>query len=339
MMTTHSFPTANDAFRAGAPVSDHVVVVLALDGVVLPDLAQPLGIFGTTPGYEVRICGFHRSVRTEFLELKLDWGLEQLEKADTVIVPGLEHFEGPFPHRVLHALRAAHAKGTRLVSICSGAFLLAEAGILEGLKATTHWQVAAELAARFPKVDVNPNVLFTDNGQVLCSAGATAGTDLCLHIVRKDLGVSAAVDAARIAVAPLAREGDQAQFIRSDEVEGSGRLDPLLDWMRANLHRQITVGDMALYAKMSERTINRRFREQTGTTPLTWLQNARIRRAQYLLEATSLSVEDIATRVGFVTASTLRQRFLRKIGVSPSAYRRTFRGRNVLQGRPKSKAA
>ena len=308
----------------------HIVAILAMNGVVLADLAPPLGIFGRTPAYAVRICGPSRRVSAEFAELKLDWGLEQLDQADTIVVPGIEGVADDIPRNVLSALRRAHARRARLVSICTGAFVLAEAGILDGLQATTHWLAAAGLSARYPRVKVDPNVLFTDNGDVLCSAGATAGIDLCLHIVRLDLGAGAAADAARMAVAPLAREGAQAQFIKSEDDGISGRLDPLLDWMRGYLHRRITVADMARQAKTSERTINRRFREQLGTTPLNWLQNARIRQAQLLLETTALSIEEIATRIGFVTASTLRQRFARIVGVAPSAYRRAFNGRTAV---------
>lgn len=309
----------------------HVVVVLALDGVVLPDLTQALGILGRVSAYDVRVCGPSKRVRTEFAELRIEWGLDQLALADTIIVPGREAGDtSSLPPRVRHALRTAFDKGTRLVSICTGAFTLAEAGILDGMRATTHWLAVSDLAARYPHVEVDRNVLFTDNGQVLCSAGAAAGTDLCLHLVLKDLGAAAATDAARMAVAPLMREGHQAQFIKSDMAGTSGRLDPLLEWLRSRLDLPVTVADMARHARMSERTVNRRFKEQTGTTPLGWLQDTRIREAQYLLEASAYSIEEIATRIGFVTSSTLRQRFIRKVGVSPSAYRKAFGGRSSI---------
>ncbi len=216
-------------------------------------------------------------------------------------MPGRSERAAPPSARVLAALREAAAAGTRIVSICVGAFVLAEAGLLDGLRATTHW-VAAELLARtYPLVEVQPDVLYVDNGQILTSAGAAAGLDLCLHLIRRDYGSAVAADAARLSVMPLEREGGQAQFIvhRHPPVPQGSTLEPLLRWIEDNLSHEITLGALAARSGMSERTFSRRFREQTGSTPLQWLLRARVRRAQYLLENSDHTVERIAQQAGF----------------------------------------
>jgi transcriptional regulator GlxA family with amidase domain len=229
--------------------------------------------------------------------------------------------------RVLRAVRAAAANGARVASICSGAFVLAATGLLDGRRATTHWLAAAELARRYPRIDVDPNVLYVDNGKVLSSAGAAAGLDLCLHMVRGDYGAAVAADAARLSVMPLEREGGQAQFIVHEPPASDGAsLEPVQRWMERNLDRELSLGDIAKKAALSVRTLNRRFRDQSGTTPIQWLLKARARRAQHLLETSAQSIEQIATRVGFGSAATFRQRFHRVVGTSPQAYRRAFRG-------------
>lgn len=231
------------------------------------------------------------------------------------------------PEDVLAALRVAADGGTRIASICVGAFTLAATGLLDGRRATTHWAAARELARLYPEIDVNADVLFVDNGQILTSAGAAAGLDLCLHMIRQDHGSAVAADAARVAVMPLERDGGQAQFIVHEQPGADGAsLEPLLRWMEENADRELTLNDLAARATMSSRTLNRRFREQTGTTPLQWLHRSRIRRAQYLLETTGHPVERIATQVGFGSQTTFRDRFKRIVGTSPQAYRRAFRG-------------
>jgi transcriptional regulator GlxA family with amidase domain len=231
----------------------------------------------------------------------------------------------PIPEDVLEALRAAARGGTRIASICVGAFTLAAAGLLDGLRATTHWAAAKELSNRYPDIDVDADVLFVDNGQVLTSAGG-AGLDLCLHIISQDHGSAVAPDAARVAVMPLERDGGQAQFIVYERPDADGsNLEPLLRWMEENAHRELTLEDIAARATMSTRTLNRRFREQTGTTPLRWLRRSRIRRAQYLLETTGHSIERIALQVGFGSPTSFRDRFKKLVGTNPSAYRRAFR--------------
>ncbi|WP_018503244.1 GlxA family transcriptional regulator [Parafrankia discariae] len=315
----------------------HTVAVLAIDGVVPFDLAVPVDTFGRArlpdgrAAYRVRICA-GRSVNGAVeadggaFSLRAPWGLDTLAEADTIVIPGVGEHAGPLPEEAVVALRAAAARGTRIASVCGGAFLLAQTGLLDGLRATTHWIAAEELARRHPTVRVDPNVLFVDNGQILTSAGAAAGLDLCLHMIRSDHGVAVAADVARLSVVPLAREGGQAQFIVRDRPPPDGSvLEPLLRWMEANCHRPLTVDDLAAQAMTSPRTLNRRFREQTGTTPSQWLHRVRLRQAQYLLETTGHSVERIAAQVGFGSPTAFRDGFRRLVGTSPQAYRRAFR--------------
>lgn len=245
-----------------------------------------------------------------------------------MIVPGRSETAGPPPADALEALRDAAAHGTRIASICGGAFTLAATGLLDGLAATTHWTAAQRFAEMFPKVDVRPDVLYVDNGQLLTSAGASAGLDLCLHMVRRDLGSAVAADAARLAVTPLEREGGQAQYIVHEQrpLPRGSLLEPTLAWIEDHLRDELTLEDMAARCGMSTRTFSRRFREQTGTTPLQWLLRARVRRAQYLLEHTDHSVERIAVRAGFGSATAFRERFKRVAGTTPHAYRAAFRG-------------
>ncbi|RBM05521.1 GlxA family transcriptional regulator [Streptomyces sp. PT12] len=306
----------------------HTVAVLALEGVIPFDLVTPVEVFGRSAGhaYRVRVCGPVAEVDAGPFAMRVPHGLEALDEADTVVVPGLEDPLAPLPDDVIRALREAHARGARLASICVGTFTLAATGLLDGLRATTHWLAADELARRYPEVTVDPDVLFVDNGSVLTSAGAAAGLDLCLHMVRRDLGAAAAADAARLAVMPLERDGGQAQFIvRPEPVPDGASLEPLLRWLGENAHRDLRLTDIASHARLSTRTLNRRFREQTGTTPLRWLHRARVRRAQHLLETTGHSIERIATQVGFGSATAFRDAFKRLVGTSPLGYRRAFR--------------
>lgn len=310
----------------------HTVAVLALDGVLAFDLSTPLEVFGRTrlpdgrAAYRVRVCSPSREVDAGAFTLRAPWGLDALAEADTIILPGCADPTLPVPPEVLDALRAAAARGTRIASVCVGAFVLAATGLLDGLRATTHWLGAAALAAMHPEVDVDPDVLYVDNGQFLTSAGAAAGLDLCLHMIRTDHGSAVAADAARLSVMPLEREGGQAQFIVHEQPPSPDgmTLEPLLRWMEENARRELTLGEIAAQAGMSTRTLNRRFREQTATTPLQWLHRARIRQAQFLLETTAHSVDRIATQVGFGSPTAFRDRFKRQVGTSPQAYRRAF---------------
>lgn len=253
-------------------------------------------------------------------------GLEALRGAHTVIVPPYSPALRP-PPALVAALIAAHRRGARVVSICTGAFALAVAGLLDGRVATTHWHHAGLLAEMFPAVCVDPNVLYVDGGDVLTSAGAAAGIDLCLHIVRRDFGAEVANTIARDLVVPPHRDGGQAQFV-SEPFTGLASSDPFADtlvWVQERLGEPLSVEDLARRAAMSPRTFARRFVTTTGTTPHRWLIRQRVFLAQRLLETTDLAIEEIARRAGFGTATNLRQHFRSEVLASPAAYRRTFR--------------
>lgn len=308
----------------------HRVVVVAYPGVVVFDLATPYeGFRGVRlsngkPAYDVRVCGVTREVDAGGLGLRLQHGLEALRDADTVILPGVTDIDQPASNALLRAVKRAASRGARVASICSGAFILAATGLLDGKRATTHWLAAAELARRFPEVSVDPNVLFVDEGQVLTSAGAAAGLDLCLHIIRRDHGAAVAASAARMAVVPLERQGGQAQFIEHPKPSSEATLGPVLEWMEARLDHELTLPRIARRAGMSVRSLNRHFREETGTTPLQWLLRARVRRAQVLLETTRHPIERVAANVGFGSPTAFRVHFQRAVSTSPQAYRRAF---------------
>jgi transcriptional regulator GlxA family with amidase domain len=307
----------------------HRVAVLAVNGVVPFDLSVPIEVFGRarlTDGgaaYDVRVCGPERDVDAGPFAMRVRHGLDALAVADTVVVPGVADISVPAPPAVLDALRAAPG---RLVSVCVGAFTLAAAGVLDGRRATTHWAAAAELARRHPAVTVDPDVLYVDEGDVLTSAGAAAGLDLCLHLVRRDHGAAVAGRTARLSVAPLERAGGQAQFVAHEPPDPQGSsLEPLLAWLAENLHRPLTLAEIAGRASMSTRSLSRHFRRQTGTTPLRWVNRHRIRAAQRLLEETDQPVERIGNLTGFDSATAFRERFREVVGVSPQVYRRSFR--------------
>ncbi|MDH6228903.1 transcriptional regulator GlxA family with amidase domain [Streptomyces sp. MJP52] len=322
----------SDSPMAGYVLAMHTVAVLALDQVIPFDLSTPIEVFSRTrlpdgrPGYQVRVCAEHDEIDAGAFTLRAPWGLEGLQDADTIIVPGVNDLTAALPPAVRDALRSAATDGTRIASICVGTFPLAATGLLDGLRATTHWRAAGLLAATHPDIDVDPDVLYVDNGQFLTSAGAAAGMDLCLHMIRRDYGSAVAADAARLSVMPLEREGGQAQFIVHDHTPTprGAELEALLAWLQDNLSRDLTLADIASRAGTSTRTLIRRFRDQTGTTPLQWLHRARIRQAQHLLETTKHSVERIGSQVGFGSPTTFRDRFKRATGVSPQTYRRTF---------------
>ncbi|WEB44183.1 helix-turn-helix domain-containing protein [Streptomyces yunnanensis] len=253
-------------------------------------------------------------------------GLTALDRADTIVLPGwLPPGEPPSP-AVVRALRRAHDRGARVVSICSGAFALAHAGLLDGRRATTHWARAGELAARFPAVQVDPDVLYVDHGDVATSAGSGAGIDLCLHLVRADHGAGYAAQVARSMVMPPHREGGQLQFTAPPHpVQMDGSLAPLLEWTTARLDEPLTVEELAAHEGVSARTLARRFTDQLGASPGQWLLAQRITAARELLESTDLPLDAVARRVGLSSATNLRRRFLRALGTTPGAYRRAFR--------------
>lgn len=252
-------------------------------------------------------------------------GLDLLERAGTVIIPGWKGPDVAPSPELIAALRGAHANGARLVTICSGVFVLAAAGLLQGQRVTTHWRYTDMLKSRYPDLDVDPNVLYVDAGQILTSAGSAAGLDLCLHLVRRDFGPHIANQVARRLVIAPHRNGGQAQFIERPVLpEKRSRLADVIGRLSARIHQPISVDEMAELAAMSTRNFIRRFQEVTGKTPADWLIDARIERARELLEGTDLSIDEVAHRSGFNTAATLRHHFRRKLQLSPLDYRERF---------------
>jgi transcriptional regulator GlxA family with amidase domain len=291
-------------------------------GVDRSDLADPW--------YTFTVCGADRARVGGWLlaDLPRSQGLDALLDAGTVVVPACHDTEEDPPEDLVGAVRAAHERGARIVSLCTGAFVLAAAGLLDGRRATTHWLHAATLAARYPRVQVDPDVLYVDSGTILTSAGKSAGMDLCLHVVRLDHGAAVANALARRLVIPPHRTGGQSQYIPAPLPAHEGQpLADLLHWASGQLDQPLTVPDLARRAGLSPRHLTRQFHAVTGTTPLQWLQGQRLHRAQELLETTDDSVEQIAERTGMGTAATLRRHFHRSLGVPPDAYRHTFRNR------------
>ncbi|GLY79290.1 AraC family transcriptional regulator [Actinoallomurus iriomotensis] len=312
------------------------VAVVIADGILHFELALACELFSSAPPvpvepwYELVICGTG-DVRADgrFL-LEPDCGLDRLALADTVIVPGWADVDEDPPVDVVDAVRGAHEAGARVASLCTGAFVLAAAGLLDGRRATTHWAHTRALATRFPRVEVDPDVLYVDNGSVLTSAGKAAAMDLCLHLVRRDHGSAVANAVARRLVVPPHRPGGQAQFVATPVPEQRDHpLSELLAWAAQRLDQPLTVEDLARRANMSSRHLGRHFRSMTGTTPLQWLLTQRIRRAQELLETTDESIDAIAEATGMGTATTLRRHFNRTVGVPPDTYRRTFHSRRA----------
>jgi len=309
------------------------VAALCLEGVVAFDLTAPVQAFTAasaadgTPHYEVSTCSVDGAeVRTTTgFTLRPQTGLEAIERADTVVVPGYFAVFEPPPAAATAALRAAAARGARCLSICTGAFALAHAGLLDGRRATTHWAWAGELAARFPAVAVDPDALYVDEGEVMTSAGLSAGIDLSLHVIRSDFGAGAGERVARHMVAAPHREGGQAQFFRRPPAPEGGSLEATRRWARERLEQPLDVAAMSQHAGVSTRTFARRFRAETGTTPLRWLLAQRVLEARRLLEESDLSVEEVAWRAGFGTAASLRDHFRRATSTTPTAYRRSFR--------------
>jgi len=251
---------------------------------------------------------------------------DEVVRADLVVVPSYDDLDAEPDPVLVAALREAHARGARVAALCTGAFVLAAAGLLDGRTATTHWMHTDELARRYPQVDVRPDVLYVDEGDVLTSAGKTAALDLCLHLVRGDLGAAAANGLARRLVVPAHRRGGQAQFIAAPaEPRSPDGLGPTLDWARARLDQPLTVADLARHASLSTRQLGRRMRAELQTGPLDWLHQQRIVRARELLERTDASVDQVAASCGLGTATTLRRHFHRATGVTPTAYRSMFR--------------
>lgn len=307
----------------------HRIAVLALPDVVAFDLATPFQLLHRH--YELTLCATAPGPipTTSGFPLVATRGLAALARADTVLVPGFDPrpHSWPPPPEALRALQRAHARGARIASICTGAFALGAAGLLDGRRVTTHWRHARRLAELFPRATVDPDVLYVDDGDLLTSAGVAAGIDLCLHLLRKDHGAEAANAVARQTVVAPHRPGGQAQYVeRSVPPHDGGGLESTRAYALMHLDRPLTVAQLARHACTSERTFNRRFRQETGTTPLRWLHAQRVDHARRLLESTDLPVEEVARRCGFGAAAILREHFRRATATTPTAYRRTFGG-------------
>ena len=305
------------------------VVVLALDGVYPFELGIPSRILGAADGrYEVLTCSVDgRPVRSNAdFTIGVEHGPEVLATADTVVITPVasERMPADLPEEVREAL-ALVRPDARIVSICTGAFVLAAAGLLDGRRATTHWQLADHFRRLYPHIDLDPDVLFVDDGRILTSAGAASGVDVCLHLVRKDHGRELANTVARRCVVPPFRDGGQAQYIEQPVPEqGAASTAETRAWALERLDEPLTLGELAAHARMSLRTFARRFNEEVGLSPGRWLIQQRVARARHLLESSDLSVDQIAGRVGFATGASLRQHLHAAIGVSPQVYRRTF---------------
>lgn len=312
---------------ASAP---HQLVCLALPGILPFDLATACESFRMATGekgepfYQVTVCAEQQELDAGPYSLKINHDLATLDWADTVVVPGIQQPQIPVSANVVLALQRAADRGARIASICTGSFVLAQAGLLDGRGATTHWRAAAALQQAYPRINVDPKVLFVDNGQILTSAGAAAGLDLCLHMIRIDCGAAVASQVARLSVVPLQREGGQAQFIPLNRHVPERSLQALLAWAMANLHQPLTLNALALKAHTSPRTLHRRFQAQFGQSPTQWLTQARIQRAQELLERSTLPIERIVEEIGLGSSANFRIQFQRVTGVSPGQYRKNF---------------
>ena len=313
----------------------HSVAVVVYDGISLFEFSVALEVFATDRSelfgvawYRTVVCAAAPGTVTADggLQIQVVHGLEAVADADTVIVPPTERLD-QVPAAVLDALRGAHDRGQRIVSLCTGAFVLAGAGVLDGRRATTLWSECDDLARRYPGLSVDPRVLFVDDGDVLTSAGSAASIDLCLHIVRHDHGAEIATQLARQLVVPPQRDGGQAQYIDAPlpALDSSHLFADTMAWLQEHLDEAVTVEDLASRSAMSPRTFARRFLAGTGTTPYQWLLRQRVQLAQRLLETSDLPVDVVAARSGFSTAGNLRKHFGRLLRTSPQAYRRTFR--------------
>jgi len=311
----------------------HTVALAVADGTPLFELASAYEVFGVDRGitdgwYELTICGPAAATVGGWLRADTREALDALAAAQTVVVPACRDVDEDPPAALMQAVRSAYEAGARIVSLCTGAFTLAAAGLLDGRRATTHWAHAAELARRYPRIRVEPDVLYIDEGQILTSAGKSAAMDLCLHLVRTDHGAAVANELARNLVVAPHRPGGQAQYIKAPSPVGSAHgLADLLGWASARLDEPLTVVDLARQGSMSTRTLTRQFHAVTGVSPLQWLLTQRINRAQELLETTDDSIDRVAVRCGLGSGATLRRHFNRALGVPPEAYRRTFRAR------------
>lgn len=311
--------------------------MLAYDGLCTFEFGIAYEVFGLprpemgTAWYRFAVCGIEQGPLRAAggLTVSVDRGLDALDEADLIVVPGWRGIDAPVPDDLISALRAAHERGARLMSLCSGVAVLAASGLLAGRRATTHWRYVSAIAALYPEITLDASVLYMDEGSIMTAAGSAAGIDLCLHVVRGDFGAEAANSVARRLVVPPHREGGQAQFISApvpQEREGV-RLGPLIEWMRARLDEEQPISLLAAKAGMSQRTFQRRFETTTGSSVGEWLLKERLRHARELLERRGdASLDDIAIACGFGTPATMRHHFRKRLGTSPGAYRRSFSG-------------
>jgi AraC family transcriptional regulator, transcriptional activator FtrA len=315
----------------------HRVVIVALPGTFVLDLAVAAQAFGrrpsvfakirdeTEPPYDVRVCGAVALGTSLGFSMSELGPLSELAAADTVVVPGLEAPWVPQDPALLEALGAAEARGARMVSLCAGAFVLGHAGVLDGRRVTTHWALAEEFRAAFPAAELVEHAMYVDDGQVLSSGGMLASADLCLHILRLDHGQAYANDVSRILISPPHRVGGQAQYATTRSRPASGPLAPVMEWMLANLAEPLPVDVVARQAHMSPRTLERRFRAETGESLQGWVSRQRVEKARALLEETDLTITDIAYTSGFGSTQAMRRHFLTHAGASPRSYRAAFR--------------
>jgi transcriptional regulator GlxA family with amidase domain len=330
----------------GASPARHRVAVVVLDGTLPLDLAVALQSFGRRPAgfryirdeaespYDVFLCG--GPTTDQHAVHPTIGGLapyREIGTADTVVVPGVDHPLRPRDPDALTAIGEAAQRGTRLVSLCAGAFVLAQAGVLTGRRVTTHWALAVDFRRAFPDVELLDDALYIDDGQVLSSGGMLAAADLCLHILRKDLGQSYANDISRLLVSPPHRTGGQTQYMKARPRPAAASLAPIQAWILEHLDEDLTLDAIASAANLSTRTVSRRFEAETGAGVLAWIAERRIEHARVLLEDTDLSVTDIAFATGFASLPTFRRRFARVTGTTPRSYRQTFRGIDAT-GRP-----
>ncbi len=317
--------------RAPAGPAHRRVIALAYDGLCTFEYGVAVEMFGLPrpeldDWYDFATCAVEPGALRAAggLTVSAQGGLALLKDAGTIIVPGWRGADAAPPPNLLRHVRDAHERGARLLSFCSGVFVLAAAGLLDGRRATTHWRYADALAQRYPRITVEPDVLYVDEGSILTSAGTAAAIDLSLHLIRRDWGPLVANRVARRAVVPTHRDGGQAQFVPAPLPEQGAAMGPILDWMRRRLGEGLTIPVLAGRARMSERTFLRRFEEATGLSPKQWLTQERLARARELLEGSDLAVEQIADACGFGTADTLRHHFRRTLQISPARYRERF---------------
>jgi AraC family transcriptional activator FtrA len=316
---------------------NHLVAAVAYDRLCTFEFGCVVELFALprpeldVAWYDFAVCATERGPLRAAggIEMSVAHSLRLLDRAQTIVIPGWRDADEPPPAELVNKLRRAYDRGARLCSICSGVFVLAAAGVLDGKRATTHWKYVDRLASRYPSVHVEPNALYVDEGRILTSAGSAAGLDMLVHLVRKDFGAKVANQVAQRLVIPPHREGGQAQFVpRPVSLDERGRLAKLLDWLRAHLAAEHTVDSLASRAAMSARTLQREFKAATGVAPYEWIVRERIERAKELLETSRLAAQEVAERVGMGSAESLRHHFRLRVGTTPAQYRARFSRRS-----------